>query len=107
MDFVYYNSLFGVDFMFRKGRASGQFEKECRRLRKIFLQDGGMEDDLFLCRKCIQFPSKAVKISVYDICTSVLCALEDGMLYEVGYSAVESLLIACAASYTQCAVAYG
>jgi hypothetical protein len=104
---VYDDSLFCLNLMFRESRAGCQFQKKRGRLAQILLKDSGMKDYFLLGSECIQLTSEPVKITVYDRSASMLCSLEYGVLDEMGYTSVVSLLVSCSALDAQCAVSYG
>ena len=90
--------------MFRKGRLSRKLKNQTHGLAEVFLQYSGMEYDLLLCGESIELATQFIKVTVYDRSTSVLCAFEDGVFYEMCYAIVEPLFISCSTSYAEGAV---
>ena len=66
-----------------------------------------MENDFLLCRECVELASEPVKITVYHRGAFLMCALENSVFREVGYPAMEALLVPCTAFDAQCTVSHG
>ena len=106
MYLVDHDAFFGLDLMFRKGRARRKLQQKGSSLVEVFLQYRRMEDDLFLGRECIELSAETVEITVYYRGASVLCALEDGVLDEMGDAGMVSGFIPCSAFDAQGTVTY-
>jgi hypothetical protein len=65
-----------------------------------------MEYDFFLCGEGIQLASESVQVTIDDGSASFCGSLENGMLDEMGYTAVVALFISGAAFNAQSAVGH-
>ena len=106
MDLISDHALLYFDFVLRKGRRCCKFKQKGCCLPQVFLQYGGMEDDLLLSGVCVKLSAKLVQITVYGRSLSLCRALEYCMLEKMRDAAVESGLIASSSLDAQGAVAH-
>ena len=99
MYLVYDDSFLRFDLLLRKNSFRGEFEKEPGRLWQVLLEHGGVQDDLLLGGKCIEFAPEPVQIAVDHRCTLVRGTFEKRMFSEMSYAAMVSFFIACTAVY--------
>ena len=106
-DFVQHDAPFGFDFVVGESGFRRQFEEQAGGLPEIFLQHGGVQDDLLLGGVGVQFTAQPVQVAGDDRGALARGAPEHRMFHEMGDAAPEIALVPRPAADAQGAVTDG
>ena len=82
-----------------------QFEQKRCCFAEVFFENSSMQDYLLLGGESIKLASEFVQVSVDCSSSSPGCSFESGVLHEMSYTIMVTVLISCTAFNTQCTVA--
>ena len=106
-DLVDDHAPLGLDLPLGEGGLRCQFQQQADGLGKVLLEDGGMDDDLFLGRVGVQFAAEPVQIAGDGRGGPFPGPAEDRMLGEVGDALGEFPFVPGPAADAEGAIAHG
>ncbi len=83
---VQHHTAFRLYLLVREGGLGGQFKQQARRLAQVFLEHGGMQDNLLLGGVGVEFAAQPVQVTADNGRAFAPGAAEQGMFHKVGDS---------------------